>query len=322
MTLGHRPNHLMIYLLPVLGVLAGFGLAELLRRGRAGLLVAGLLGAVVVVELLVPPLPVMPFPADPVLEQVRARPGAVMDIPNLQRNAPAMQNQMVHGQPIIGGYLARPPLNTNFPRRVPWIRQVWRLTPEPTPDIVVQQPDAGHQAFSIYGVRTIIVRRADMTPAQMDGLQQTLAAVLPGITPAYSGPLLDVYTIDPVASPRPLVFLGGGWFDFERSDPNMWRWMPAESTLLAMNPLSEGVEVTLRITAQAYLEERPLELVLDGQVVGSHTIVAAPALQTIEQRLTLAPGEHTILLRTTTATEPAPPQRELGLLVTEIRMDH
>lgn len=319
MTLGHRPNHLIIYLLPVIGILAGLGMVELLRRGWRGRLVAGLLGALVAVELLVLPIPAMPFPSDPVLAQVRDRPGAVMDLPNLQRNAPAMQNQMVHGRPIIGGYLARPTGNPSPTQRVPWLRQVWRLKPEPAQDIVVQQPDAGYQAFSIYGVRTIIVRRNDMTPEEASRFQQALEVALPGITPAYSGPRVDVYTIDTVPSPRTLAFLGSGWYDFERSDPNMWRWMSGEATLYAMNPTDTPVEVTLRLTAQSYLEERPLELSLDGQPLGSYSF--APALQTIEVRFVLEPGEHTIGLKSTTTLEPTAAQRTLSLMVTQIAVE-
>lgn len=318
MTLGHRPNHLMIYLLPVLGILAGFGILELLRRGRAGRLVAGLLGAVVAVELLVLPLPAMPFPSDPALEQLRGRAGAVLDLPTLQRNAPAMQNQMVHGQRIIGGYLSRPPENTAQARRNPWIRQFWRLRPEPSPDIIPPQPDDGYQAFSFYGVRTIIVRRDDLTPEEASNLQQILGAVLPGIAPALSGPRVDVYTVDPVAAPRPLLYLGSGWYDLERSDPNMWRWMPDQATIQALNPTGAPAEMTFRLTAQSYLEERPLRVALDGQVLGTYSF--APALQTIELRLTLEPGEHTILLETTASAEPTAAQRSLGLMVTRVEV--
>src|SRR5262249_19350885 len=46
MQLAHRPNHMAIFLLPLLGVLAGYGMAALLERGRPGRATLALLGAV------------------------------------------------------------------------------------------------------------------------------------------------------------------------------------------------------------------------------------------------------------------------------------
>ena len=109
MTLGHRPSHLAIFMLPLLMILAGFGMQGLLARGRIGRGVLGLLVAACVLEIFVWPLAPLPFHVDPIVDKLRGQQGAVMDVPNLQRNMPSMINQMAHGRPIVGGYLSRPP---------------------------------------------------------------------------------------------------------------------------------------------------------------------------------------------------------------------
>jgi hypothetical protein len=92
--------------------------------------------------------------------------------------------------------------------------------------------------------------------------------------------------------------------------------MPGQATLQAINPLSEPVEVTLQFTAQSYLEARPLDVALDNRPLG--TYIFPPALQTIELRLVLEPGEHIIQLQSTTSTEPTAAGRTLALMVTQI----
>lgn len=316
MSLGHRPNHFAIFMLPILMILAGFGMQALFQRGRTGRIALTLLGALIVLEMLVLPIPALPFAGDQILTQIRNQPGAVMDVPNLQRNAPAMEDQMVHGRPIVGGYLARPPAPSAFTETIPWIWQVWWLKPKASPDIVTERPDDGQQALNFYGIGTIIVRKADLKPADLDNLPLVMARVLPDLTPALQDPALDVYNVPPVTNPRPFLYLGDGWYDLERQAAVVWRWMSGSASIKVVNPERAVQPVTLTLSAESYQHTRTLAISLDSQAVASYEI--PPTVQTISVELALPPGEHTLRLTSPTTLEPAPPKRDLSLLFTNI----
>ncbi len=318
MTLGHRPNHLAIFMLPLLMILAGFGMQALLRRGRFARGLLALLGVVLVIETMVLPMPALPFDVDPAIYQLRGQPGAVMDLPNLQRNMPAMIHQMAHGRPIVGGYLARNPDSSPFVTINPWIRQLWRLTAEPERDITVQHPDDGWQALSFYGLRTVIVRNQDVKPEDAGRPRQVLEHVLPGIKPFYQGPTVDVYAVDPVTSPRPFLFLGEGWHDREHKDEHLWRWMSAEATLQLVNPDSVIRPVTLELSVHSYQRTRPLDVSVDALLATSYQ--APPDGGTFRLHLVLPPGEHTIRFKSSTDPEPSSPNRDLSLWFTRIAL--
>ncbi len=316
MKLGHRPNHLAIYMLPLLAILAGFGMQTLLQRGRAGRIILGILGALIVIDIIPAPAPIMPITSNPILAQLRNQPGAVLDLPNVQRNAPAMIHQMIHGRPIIGGYLPRPPEIPYFPERAPWFRQFWRLKLEDMNDIVAYQPDDARQAFSFYNVGSIIVRKNELPPERIRRMEQIVDHMFPGLQPAYTSLDLDAYTIEPVTTRRLFAFLGSGWYDRETSDTHMWRWMQDQGTFYIVNPEPVKRLVTLEFSAVSYLHPRPVVVSLDEQLIGAYQIT--PDLQTIQVQLKLSPGEHVVRFDSPATPEPPPAQRNLSLMVTRI----
>jgi|GEM_PF-819903 len=313
MTLGHRPNHLAIFMLPLLAVLAGFGMQALLERGRLGRIGLAFLSSIVVIEMLVLPMPAIPFDDDPILSELRGQPGAILELPTLQRNIPPMIHQMMHGRPIVGGYLARPPADQVITTFVPWMRQLWRIKPENLDNIIAPRPDDARQAFSFYNIRTLVVRKNELKPGDDQRLREILDQILPGSAPTYQSANLDAYTIEPVAVPRPFLFLGTGWYDLEYSDQHKWRWMSGNADIWIANPEHATQTLTIEFTAQSYQEARSLAVTLDGQPVASYTI--APMLQTIRLQLVVPPGQHTLHFNSPTTEEPPPAKRNLSLMV-------
>jgi len=311
MTLSHRPSHFAIFMLPLLTVLAGFGMKALLDRGRVGRVVLALLGIVVVIELMVLPMPAQPFDDEPILSELRGQPGAVIELPRLQRNVPPMIHQMVHGRPVVDGYLARPPAKQMITSRVPWVRQLWRIKPERPDDIIEQHPDDARQALSFYDIRTIIVRKNELKPEDNEQLREILDRMLPGSTPAYQNANLDIYTIEPVAAVRPFLFLGSGWYDLESSGQRKWRWMSDQAEVWIVNPERTVQTLSFEFTTQSYQEARWLAVMLDGQPAATYTI--APALQTIRLQLALPPGEHTLHLTSSTTEDASRTKRNISL---------
>lgn len=311
MTLGHRPNHLAIFALPLIVVLAGIGMQALLAHGRIGRVGLAVLGALIAVECVVLPFPAIPIGVDAGIARLRGQEGAVLDLPNVKRSSAAMRNQMVHERPIIEGYLARPQPPSQIVSQVPWVRALWRLQGLGKPDIIPAQPDDGYLALQSYNIRTIILRFDDFEEDERTRAERSIAEVLPGLSPSYTSEQIAVYELEQAAFQRPLLFLGEAWGDRENDGDRKWRWIGPMATLRALNPTSAPLPVTLRFEVQSFQEIRPLTVLLDGEPIGTFEI--PPAMLQYELPFSLPPGEHSLELQSTAGTEPSPPHRALSL---------
>jgi hypothetical protein len=318
--MARRPNHLVVIVLPLLAVVAGYGMRWLLRRGCAGELALIVLGGGVIVEYAVLPLPALPFFVHPIFyHELREQPGAVLELPIEPRSAVPMVHQMVHQRPIVTGYLSRTPDIPPFVQQVPWVRALWQMQPPPAPDIIAQPPDVAQQAFSFYDIRTLVVWHTRMQPQQRQALEQVIAHMLPGIAPAHQRPEMTVYAIPPVESPRPFLYLGEGWYGREHVGEHAWRWMATDAGVHLVNPVPEPRQVTLTLSAESYQEQRPLLLTLDGSMLGQFEVPRSE--HTLHLRLLLPPGEHTLHLHTTPGGQDPATGRVLSLSFTHIALE-
>lgn len=300
--LGHRPNHFTVAALPLLVTLAGCGIQTLWQRQRTGKTILAGLSAIIIIEYMVVPCPILPFEVDPVFEQMRGQAGAVLDLPPDRRTASAMNHQMVHERPIVGGYLSREPNRPAFVKDVPWVEDLWRMYEDTEgDDIVVTRPDDGWQALSYYGIRTIVVRRTDLQPAYQQNFRRFIQQVLPGIEVTYHSPRVLVYDVPPVEQPRPFLYLGTGWYPREGEGNRSWRWMGKSSTVRLVNPDRVARWVTLTLDAHAYQHTRPLTLHLDTHRLATFDIPHAG--RQVRLRLVLSPGEHTLHFTSTPTLE-------------------
>jgi hypothetical protein len=316
MTLGHRPNHLMIFLLPVLALLAGYGMRALAARGRRGKVALALLCALLVAEYATAPLPALALPESPAAAALRGGSGAVLDLPPDKRTARAMVDQMAHGRPIVGGYLARQPDVPPLVVQSPAVRALWRMEPGQGPDIVENPPDLGRQALSYYGIRAIVLREGALSAEQQQRALRAIEAALPGARPAEQRDGIRIYQVEPAGQPRPFLALGAGWMEAEDAAPRVWRWMGASAQVLLVNPAPASRLVRVELEATSYQRARPLTLRLGGRLVGTFTV--PPTERTLRLALALPAGEHTLELASDTEREAAAPHRELSLLFTRI----
>jgi hypothetical protein len=304
MKLAHRPNHFAIFMLPLLMVLAGFGMQTLWNGKRASQILLIGLGLVALLEYATLPFPSMSANIHPQIAALKGQSGAILDLPPDERTAGPMNNQMVHERPIVGGYLARQFDKPLFVERSPWARQLWQFYPDENyqAEIIPLQPDDALQAFQFYGINTILVRRNELEDFQDRDIQ-----------PSYSDEALSIYHL-PAVEPRPLIYLGNGWRGLERDGERSWRWMGDRAHIYTINPFNSAQWVTLRISAEAFREERPLHLALNEHHLGSFTIQPAPS--EISLQLALPPGEHKITFQSQSVI--SPDGRNLSISVSQI----
>ncbi|NJP04995.1 MAG: hypothetical protein HC837_04890 [Chloroflexaceae bacterium] len=316
MSMARRPNHLILVILPLVAVLAGFGLYALLLRGCLGEMLLLLFGILVLLEYLVLPFPRLPLFVHPSFAELREQPGAVFELPLEHRSAGPMVNQMVHERPIVGGYLSRSPDIPAFVQRVPWVNQLWQAQPYQGIDIFGEAPDDAWQAFSFYDLRTIVIWNNRLHRDQVATMQMLMERFLPELHIEQPGPEMTIYQVAPVPTPHPFLFAGTGWYQREYAQERIWRWMAETATVQLVNPSVQTTVVGLEIDVESYQHTRPLALTLDETPLDTFAIPRAA--RTLRLWLALSPGEHTLRFQSEPSMSTAGTPRLLSLSFTRI----
>ncbi len=139
--LARRPSHFIVITTLMLAPLVALGLRELRRRlpPQRGYAIIGVCAALIAVEFAPPRWLLHPFRVHPYYERLAGQPGAVMELPPPFEASKPLMAQIVHGQPLIGGFVSRIPLYP-FVEQAPGVRQLWRMRPDDT-HLFVDQAD-------------------------------------------------------------------------------------------------------------------------------------------------------------------------------------
>jgi hypothetical protein len=290
--IARRPSHFVVITTLMLAPLAALGLRALLERvaaPRRPLLLAAVAG-LLAFEFAPPAWPLLRSEPHPYYATVRATPGALMDLPPRYESPAPLEAQLVHEQPILGGYVSRLP-DYPFARYTPGIRELWRGSPSDD-TLLVSGPDAGLVALNAYGIRHVVVHAGE-ADADRTGLDAALAQVLRGAPPVYADGQLAAYLV-PLVPARPVAFFGPGWYDEERDGVRRWRWMQEQGEIVLMNS-GAARRVRLALTAQSLSEGRDVALFFAGAPLASWRVGAEPRALVLQ--LLLPPGEHRLVLR-------------------------
>jgi hypothetical protein len=316
MRLAQRPGHFVVITCLALVPLTAYGLSQLADRARRPGLALMLAAALVACESITPPLTLQRTDVPPAYAQLVGRPGALLILPTQEDNSYSLRGQLLHGRPIIGGYLARTPTNI-FAEHLPVIRQLWRMQPEPN----MLVPLAGDDVTVVlraFGISQVVVNWDRLLPDQRADAAAALAEALPGLAPAVDGPV-SIYTL-PARPARAFAFFSAGWYAEERDGGRSWRWMSDNASLTLVNPASSAAPVSLSLRAEAYAMPRQMALSLDGHALGLWEVPAQPGSAGLTFSLLLPPGEHTLSL-SAAATPETTHRGPLSIVLTDIRLD-
>ena len=326
-----RPSVFIGLLMVPVALLAGIGLAALdtaksakdtkreqhsphpraLRalRGRYGLPSIALV-ALVLGEALVAPWNILPMRADPSYAALALDPleGAVLELPPRNNDSQYLLNQLCHGRPLVGGYLARLPYYPLLSGESA-LAQLWEARAAP-PDILPLDPAA---ELASLGVRYVILDLTQLTRRQIERLRAALTA--PGISQVASPAGQARYAIDPAAGSL-VAALGPGWQALEQAEGRRWRWV-GEEAIIELLAARSG-PATISFSATAYAAERSLAIWQGDQLVYSARMPAAPAERRVTIRLLLPAGSSQ--LRLAVAATRAADGRQLSLSMRELRV--
>lgn len=305
-----RPSIFVALMLIPLALLVAIGLTQMRATLRRPLAWPNLLLVLVLLEALVRPWPIMPLQAaeraaimasDPL-------PGAVLELPPRNNDSRNLLNQICHGRPLIGGYLARLP-DYRLARYPSAMQQLWNAE-APRPDILDLDPA---RELAALGVRFVALDLTELPRFQATNLRAQLDR--PGITVLHASEQAEVYALDPAAAQVAAV-LDAGWYDVEQDGGRTWRWMGDTGTLGVIAPAD--TPTLLQFTATAYGSEREVQIRQGTAVLGTFVIPTAPFDRTITLRIWVPAGQSTLTL--SSPAEPTADGRTLSLSVSALRL--
>lgn len=303
-----KPALFVAPVLALLSVLAAIGLEELRQRlpslwRAAPVVVAAALGTF---ELWLPAGRVfLPLERPPVYEQIAARPGAVADLPlDVLETSRTLRNQMIHGQPIIGGFIARRPAYPSFD--IPLIRAIGTMQELPDDDITPLDRTTLMAMQCFAPVRHVVVRTDLTTQREQNNLEQTLTRLIgrPAV-PVYEDAAYRRYELPLfVDACHPFMYPGKGWHAVERNtEMALYRWADADSQVIIASPHTTSVPALVSLRLAAYQTTRPTELWSDNRLWG--VLGISPEPRTFRLLLPVNHGVNPIILRAPTAPDPA-----------------
>jgi hypothetical protein len=298
--------------------LRGF-VAQAEANFRKAVLVWALPLTLIAFELMPRPWPPLSADVHPAYHTLRDEAGAVLEVPPAAyKYVEPQRAQLVHGQPIPGGYLARPP-SYPWPNLMPAVRPLWKMRPEPA-DPFLAGSDGPVAALRSYGIGAVVVRWNQIEPERREAVNAALAQALPGVAPAYSDETLALYRV-PDGSAGPIAALAGdGWQRPEGDGAQRWRWMGPEGDLVLINPGPDPERMTLTLAAHSFQRPRVVQLTLDGAPAGEWIVGLDRTEVTLHYWLT--PGVHRLTLTAPADREPiAGSSRELSIALREARLE-
>jgi hypothetical protein len=308
--IAHRPSHFVVITVVLLAPLVALGMAALLerlptnRRRLAILIVAGLL----IFEFAPPNWPIIQSQPDPYYNQIANSGGAVIDLPPRTESSAALIAQLVHGLPIMGGYVSRTP-SYQFSETVPIVRDLWAMQQQSQ---MLSGYDDPLAVLNAYNLRHVIIHWETLNQTERQQLQQVLAAALPGVAPSYQDAELTAYVVPP-AKIHPFAYFRDGWYGEERDGERRWRWMGNQAEVVIVNPTGQPAVVQFKLTALSYTGQKPVDLLFRGGNAGRWKVQPGNTMITLHL---LAPaGESSLWLSAPVTDEQSRSRRPLSIVV-------
>ena len=251
--------------------------------------------ALLLCELWAAPYPMAAWSVPAATASLRTLPAdeAVFDVPVLPYETAYMRAQMVHGRPLVGGYLAR---NPDYPlfSGVPVITDFKAL--EATPDLCAPPLDGlGPGVFGYFGVGALVLHKDTLNAGAL-ARARALAARAGLGAPVVDDPEVVIYRPALTTTLAPWANLDtSAWYAREENAAGggPLRWM-GQRGVIRVGGRRAG-PATLRLTLTSFQSPRRIAGDVDGATTKTVTVAAAPTA--LEIALPAAAGATVITLR-------------------------
>lgn len=303
------PVRLVAFAMLPVGLLAGWGLDWLTAHKptklqlKPALWTAGLAGLallVIFLEYLPGPRTVVSLALDQAAWQKIQPPGAVLSLPYSELGGILMYEQTAHGQPAVGGYLARIP-GFDFIDQAPVVRELTQGSFTPSPEEFVKNDFEATlvPALNIYGIRYVVIHRDKLTQKSSDYLNQILKPLMENNPPIARDGGAEIYRVPDYKWEGKIVpgwiDRGKGWLDQEtNSQVGPYYWSEGNSTLTLLNPNPRPLKYRIEWTIFSLEKPRTVQLKLNNFSIGQKEVSPTPGQQAFE--VELPPGRSTLSL--------------------------
>ncbi|MDD4254484.1 MAG: hypothetical protein PHP59_03820 [Methanofollis sp.] len=308
------PHLLLYYLIPFLdncrttgrfyviaalafAVLAGYGIAELLKRRtlKKDVLVV-LIAGVVIFEYLCVPYPTS-YVDQPEFYREIARDNenyALLEIPattNYGAGIKIEYYQTIHGKPIVGGQVARTPSGArSFEMNTPIISDLTYL--KDIQDIISEdKSDIAGSVLSYYNIRYIVIHKNYLSKEEIDFLK----AYSHVITTDESHIREDEDLIA-IKNPHGVIgtftALGNGWQNLENWAGTPTRWTDGNATITIYSKMN--TPATMNLTVRSFHLPRTLEIFVNDHLLTETQVNTS--FHSIGVPITLMRGENIVRL--------------------------
>jgi hypothetical protein len=237
---------------------------------------------------------------------------AVFDVPVAPFETAYMQAQMVHQQPLIGGYLARNPAYPLFDG-VPVFTELATL--RAAPDVCAPPLDGlGPGVLAAFTTGAVVLHKDRLDDRGLTAARD-LAARLGLGAPALEDDRLVIYR-----PPRPATLPSWAnlathtWYDREEVNGAPFRWMGASGTIQVWR--ATGGPATLRLRAYSFATPRRFAVTVDG--AAQPVVTLGPTPESLAIPLPPAAGHTVVTLQAldppSRPSESDPRLLSLGLL--------
>lgn len=312
--IAHRPSHFIVISMLALIPLAALGLEAVLERTpqRMHWSLVVSLAALACIELLPPKLLLTSSQLHPYYQGLVGQAGAVMDLPPRMEGSEPLEAQMIHGLPIMGGFVSRMPFYP-FAEYTPAIRDLWAMQLG-NYTLIPSGKDNALAIFNTYDVRHVLIHWSDIPSRQRKTLRQALAEVLPDIRPIFEDENLTAYRI-PEVKPQTFAFFRTGWYTQEYDQQRRWRWMTERGEIMIHNPHPIPQPMQLTLKAQSYTETSDVRYSFNQTPAGIWHVTRNTSILTLY--VLLPPGESHIWFEAPTSTEQAFSKRDLSIVIVD-----
>ena len=250
-----------------MAVLAGIGLAALLRRlttVRAVAVAFAVVLAIILAEYWVAPYPLSEPDTPGYYSELRNGEGAILNLPMNYDRPGYLLYQTVHQRPLTVAYISREDPRT-LTERMPVLQHFRHLGP----DIIDIEPAAvGQTVLHDAGVGTVVLDRYKMPGGEEREYTTNLAqAIFAGQPPVYEDDRITVYAVAEPAKPMPYPVLGAeNWGPLvELDDGARARLLSDRPAALEFHHLSGGAQLRIRYRT---LPDVSATVVSTGEVLG------------------------------------------------------
>ncbi len=227
-----------------------------------------------------------------------------------------MLNQIYHGQPIMGGYLARP---VSDPYRTPespfryLADQDYVYDGDPNREIFAAQHTFAlvDNLLRLYNFRYVVLYKDDYKfERERQGNRELIERQLGKAALVQEDAHTILYKVPDSLWQRPALtpalFTGEGWYGVEQNTDGLYRWMGQSADLYVT--VAQPAKIRLALTVQAFGGDRSLRISANNQKLFEG--LSTPAPQPVEVEFMANPGTTRLHLESLT---PAQTAQQIGL---------